>query len=254
MLVNSFLLEEPLHSLSQEKLQKAADSHQASFTSLKKNLEESRSEMSSRLGGSGDKELTMAYEDAVDSMNRLAQHLNGLRSGSRLQYDLAKAHRDGKLVLTTVHKNETLRGKMEGKGKQADIFSEVVVPETDESTELLKAAANVFGDLVDELGPPMKALSTACITSLMRLKETFVVHKQHKEEDVVLPQDFDQLMENIERALFTFDSTSNHAVMRLFRKNDASATPSFTSYNTSMGDNLMLGARNDEENLFLVYL
>ena len=259
--ISAFLLEEPLHRLSQEKLQKAVDNHQASFISLKNNLEEARSEL---LSGPAEKTLGIAYEDAVDSMNRLAQHLNGLRSGSRLQYDLAKANRDGKLVLQTMNMDsnhnhrgtpvDSLRGKISGKGKLVDTSTEEVILEGDETTELLKAAANMFGDLVEELGPPMKSLSTACITSLKRVKEDFLVRNRDRERDISLPQDFDRLMEGIERALYTFDSTSNHAVMRLYKRNELSAASSITSYNSLSGDNLILTSGNDHENVFLVYL
>jgi hypothetical protein len=242
-------------------LQKAVDNHQASFISLKKNLEEARSEL---LSGPAEKTLGIAYEDAVDSMNRLAQHLNGLRSGSRLQYDLAKANRDGKLVLKTMntdsnHNNrgtpvDSLPGKISGKGKLVDTSAEEVILEGDETTELLKAAANMFGDLVEELGPPMKSLSTACITSLKRVKEAFLVRNRHRERDIFLPQDFDRLLEGIEHALHTFDSTSNHAVVRLYKRNDLSAASSIASYNSLSGDNLILTSGNDHENVFLVYL
>ena len=88
-LTDIFLLEEPLHRLSYDKLQQAIDRHQASFTSLKKNLEEAQSEKffggpgrpSGESDGARRLESGQAYEDAIDSLNRLGQHLNGLRSG-----------------------------------------------------------------------------------------------------------------------------------------------------------------------------
>lgn len=166
MVTNTFLLEEPLHH--RHKLQKAVESHQASFTSLKKNLTEAHSEWFYG-GPSGNSRLTSgrAYEDAVDSLNRLAQHLNGLRSGTRLQYDLTKAHAEGKVVL----KNRTSKNVdskngdfgpsgSNGNHKSAPIDGKTAeVPEED--NELLQAAASMFGDLVDDLGPPMKALSVS---------------------------------------------------------------------------------------------
>jgi hypothetical protein len=100
MLTNTFLLEEPLHHPNHDKLQNAIENHQSSFTSLKKNLADAHSEwFYGGPNGDGQDSSGRAYEDAVDSLNRLAQHLNGLRSGTRLQYDLTKAHADGKVVL-----------------------------------------------------------------------------------------------------------------------------------------------------------
>lgn len=171
MLTNTFLLEESLHPPSHDKLQKAVESHQSSFTSLKKNLAEAHSEWFYG-GPSGRSQSSSggAYEDAVDSLNRLAQHLNGLRSGTRLQYDLTKAHALGKVFL----KNRSIRSRKaagattddflstgpngKGKGREEEEESRLGVT-SEEETVLLQAAASAFGDIVDDLGPPMKALS-----------------------------------------------------------------------------------------------
>lgn len=171
MLTNSFLLEEELHHLSHAKLQRAVDNHQSSFTSLKKNLTEARSEWffgwpfvtrdhdrhehGHTAADSGENTLIgtwRAYEDAVDSLNRLAQHLNGLRSGTRLQYELTKGGVVGS------HTRDGGSGKSKVSGTQVP-GTQVDGEEDDEHTALLKAAAAMFGDLVDDLGPPLKALS-----------------------------------------------------------------------------------------------
>lgn len=140
LLTGTFLLEDEfLFHPSQDKISKAVADHQAAFTGLKKNLDEARSERlcdgPTARSRSGD-----LYEDAVDSLTRLAQHLNGLRSSTSLQYDLAKAHRDGKKV-------GIRRRVSEGGGE--------------DSTEdvMLRAAAAMFGDLVGELDSPLRALS-----------------------------------------------------------------------------------------------
>lgn len=103
-----------------------------------------------------------AYEDAVDSLTRLAQHLNGLRSGTRLQHDLTKAHQNGKIVLKR-KSSKTSRTYFEArsagiKGKSVDNGQGEATP----ADAMLQAAAYVFGELVDELGPPLNALSV-CI-------------------------------------------------------------------------------------------
>lgn len=153
LLTNTFLLEEGLRQPSLQKLHQAVEDHQNSFTGLKKNLSEAKTEWyfwvrpnsapvveSHDSGLATGNQRTTAYEDAVDSMNRLAQHLNGLRGGTRLQYELTKV-------------GVTSRKK---KGKHKAAESDAV---EDEETALLKAAAAMFGDLVDDLGPPLKALS-----------------------------------------------------------------------------------------------
>ena len=155
LLTNTFLLEEPLHHISQEKIRKAVEDHQASFTKLKKDLSEAKSE--ALCGGpSGGKRrgTKRPYEDAVDSLTRLGQHLNGLRSGITLQYDIAKAYRDG-----TLSRRKSFFGKNKGKGHMnGGIHLE---PEDNEQTIMIKSVAAIFGDIVDELGPPLHALSVS---------------------------------------------------------------------------------------------
>ncbi|KDQ55716.1 hypothetical protein JAAARDRAFT_327588 [Jaapia argillacea MUCL 33604] len=259
MLTNTFLLEEPLHHPRAEKLQKAIENHQASFTSLKKNLEEARSESlcggPSRPVGTSRGSSGLAYEDAVDSLNRLAQHLNGLRSSISLQYDLAKAQRDGKLVLKSLsgarkrkdgQVPESLVEETSSKGKVV----EGEPPAEDEV--VLEHAAEMFGDLVDDLGPPLKALTATCTSSLKRLRETFILRRLEGRKGMLQSHEFRSLADGIDRALFTFESTSNHAVLRLYRKSDVSITQSHISLGSYMEDNSMLSG-SDNESVFLVY-
>jgi hypothetical protein len=162
MITDTFLLEEVFRQPSQEKIQRAAETHQASFTLLKKSLAEARSE--AILGGpskpgrpGGRKSLGQAYEDAIDSLNRLGQHLNGLRSGTRLQYDLTRAHLNEKLALK--RRREEKRRAETKNGDMSTKVIESVIDEDGEEKALHRVAASMFGDFVDDLGPPLKALS-----------------------------------------------------------------------------------------------
>ena len=234
-LVCSFLLEDP-PAKSREKLHKAVQNHQTSFTSLKSNLSDAKTEMIPNPTTLDS--LPKAYEDAVDSMNRLAQHLNGLRSGSNFQYDITK-------------KYQTLQER----GRPGFVPAPAPVPmvaqankgkipatSAEDEMQLLNAAVDIFGDIVGELGPPLKALSTICTTSLKKMKR----------DDLEL-KEFDQLIEDIERALFTFDSTSNHAVVRLYSRK-TSSSDSCHSLESSLGDNPLFTSGTEHENVFLVYL
>lgn len=177
MITQTFLLEEEsLLLVNQEKLDKATKDHQGSFTKLKKDLGEAESEWfaggparpASIPSSSSTTSITaaayrghlgQAYEDAVDSLNRLGQHLNGLRSGISVQFELIKASKDGKL---------TLRNRKQSQGtptvddKYATINS---INEDPEDTALLQAAADAFGDLIEDLGPPLRALSVSLYRS-----------------------------------------------------------------------------------------
>ncbi|KAI0319004.1 Fusaric acid resistance protein-like-domain-containing protein [Amylostereum chailletii] len=265
LLTNTFLLEEPLHRLSQEKIKKAVADHQASFTKLKKDLAEAKSEAvwESR-SGNVKQGRRRPYEDAVDSMTRLGQHLNGLRSGITLQYDIAKAYRDGKLAKrrSFYAKDPKARHSTIGpstvKGKGQDPHLEL---EDDELTVMIKSVAAIFGDIVDELGPPLHALSTTCTHAIKRLRHTFV-HRNHTTDTEVTSTEFLELVDGVERALFVFDSTSNQAIMRLYRRSSPSG---HATHNTSLATSRASIASlvddsvnpftvgTDNENVFLVY-
>ncbi|OCH91682.1 hypothetical protein OBBRIDRAFT_728270 [Obba rivulosa] len=258
MLTETFLLEEPLHNVSQEKLQRAVDSHQASFTGLKKSLEEAQSER--MFGGPSKGGVTssdprrssgQAYEDAVDSLNRLGQHLNGLRSGTTLQYELIKAHRKGKVVIpgrpTSTHTSSKGRSPDETGGDGEDEDEGDI-----ETAVMLQAAADMFGDVVDDVGPPLKALSTMCNTSLKRLKEAFVQATSGREQIMIEPEEFEEMARTIDRALFVFESTSNHAVIRLYRSGYRSGLESRQSGSSAVGEEQRFEG-TDGESIFLVY-
>jgi hypothetical protein len=63
-------------------------------------------------------------------------------------------------------------------------------------------------------------------------------------------EEFHHLVDDIERALFNFESTSNHAVMRLYRRSENISRVSEHSY----FDEDSTFAGNDNEAVFLVYL
>ncbi|KAF8973312.1 hypothetical protein BDZ97DRAFT_1780768 [Flammula alnicola] len=240
MLTRIFLLENDSesHVINLEKTQAAVENHQNSFTNLQKNLREAKSEWA-LTGGLGRR----SYEDTVDCLNRLAQHLNGLRSGTRLQYELTKAgikRQSGKL----------------GKGKATDSNENKGV---EDGETLLRAAAAMFGDLVDELGPPLKALSSASTFTLNRLLDVCLESQKEKKrpEDVIQPHEFSDLVDGIEAALVRFESTSNHAVLRLYRRSDANplsrSTSSGSEFPQSPLDSNNPLTEGDNENVFLVY-
>jgi uncharacterized membrane protein YccC len=133
-LTDTFLLEYNSGSFNavQDKLHKAIEDHQNSFTKLRNNLNESRNERLYR--------SWKDYERVVDSMNRLAQHLNGLRSSTKLQQELTA----GGIHQENPHLNS---GNLCG-------------PDRSDGTDSAEsiAAASVFRSLVNELSPPLKAL------------------------------------------------------------------------------------------------
>ncbi|KAG2365373.1 hypothetical protein BDR07DRAFT_1398873 [Suillus spraguei] len=220
-------------------IHKAVENHQASFTKAK-------SEWFSGL----------PYEDAVGSLTRLAQHLNGLRSGTRLQYELTKAHSEGRLTLKR-HSQTIGRGRdpnehpsPAGKGKKMSNGGSDMRDDTD---DLLQAAADIFGDFVDDLGPPLKALTRTCTASLKRLREAFAQSTRIQREAPFQPHDFHILIDEIDCALSTFESTSNNAIMRLYKRSDFAVPSVRVSFDSSVQQDNMLLMNSEHEHLFLLY-
>lgn len=176
MLVRTFLLDpQSRHGLGKAKLLRAVEAHQKSFTNLKTNLDEARSEWAlnppdpplKARGVAPRKQTSDLYGEAVDSLTRLGQHLAGLRGGTRLQIELSAAHRAGRVMLPKKKKaskdispenpgDNSRAGSPPAKDKERE---RVIVSIEDEEDPMLAAAAQVFGDLVDDVGPPMTALT-----------------------------------------------------------------------------------------------
>ena len=67
------------------------------------------------------------------------------------------------------------------------------------------------------------------------------------------PIDFVKITVTLERALFTFESTSNHAVLRMYRNGNVSQSDSRASMaSTSSEIQVLMG--DESENVFVAYL
>lgn len=64
---------------------------------------------------------------------------------------------------------------------------------------------------------------------------------------------FYQLSDDIQRALFTFESTSNQAVLRIYRRSDLLSSMPSESSTLSSDENKCLAQAGVEESVFLVY-
>jgi hypothetical protein len=81
--------------------------------------------------------------------------------------------------------------------------------------------------------------------TLKRLRDSFVkCRRSGGYKEVIQMHEFGELAEWIQRALFTFESTSNHAVMRLYRTGAVDPTKD---------ENAILTGSQGEQ-VFLMYL
>ncbi|KAI8355698.1 Fusaric acid resistance protein-like-domain-containing protein [Blakeslea trispora] len=86
LLVKTFLLDDDLPEFKANRtLQTAIQSHQASFTALQKSLKEAKLETfwNSEVRG-----RSAEYDAVIKSMQRLAQHMGGLRSSCGIQFEI----------------------------------------------------------------------------------------------------------------------------------------------------------------------
>lgn len=90
---------------------------------------------------------------------------------------------------------------------------------------------------------------TTCTSTIKRLRKVFTDTGGQNDKDLE-PDEFHELVDVLERALFTFESTSNHAVVRLYRKGTGSVEESISS----LADEVSILQGANSESIFLVYL
>jgi hypothetical protein len=214
MLTSAFLLDEA-SPVRRQRLIKAVENHQKSFTSLKKVLAEARVERCDpRI-----QRTAKVYDEAVLGLNHIAQHFGGLRSGTKLQFELIQSRRKSK--------GKSNLKSFEDNGKGIDINGQ---EEEDTNT-----AESMFRSLVADLDSPMKKLSVCikihplrllsddnqqqiCVETLDKMSNAFQSVRQSDSDSDL--EDFTKMKREIDQTLFQFESTSEQAVMRLFRRGD----------------------------------
>ena len=95
----------------------------------------------------------------------------------------------------------------------------------------------------------MSPFQKACTDALKRLRQVFTDIGGNNDKDLE-PDEFHELVDALEGALLRFESTSNHAVIRLYRKGTGSVDASISSLAEEAS--VLQGANS--ESIFLVYL
>lgn len=174
LLTSTFLLERTAVKENRTSLKDAVQNHSSAFKKLKTDLAEAKHErvFDNRIRGAKLK----LYDAAIGSLGRLAQHLNGLRSSTRLQEDIIRAVREGRLGSSGNNSSSAYRsmsavslGNIDHKDpEQADMAAAI---------QLLTKFRELCGSQMDDLNvsillPPSMYLLTvrrhAVTKSLMR--------------------------------------------------------------------------------------
>lgn len=215
VLTKTFLLEDPSNfHFKSDRIKRAIDDHHDSFTSLKKNLEEAKLESLFDLRMRG---LSANYVEATDSLNRLAQHLTGLRSSCGLQHQIMAARREAQRAFqqatevpistdgnATVHRHESgvpQTTPHHASSRLADLFQ----TEDNPDDQVYNAAQNpkitrydghepgggtsAFEDFIASVGPHMRSLVFSCCRTLKGLRFTFVARDPISLQPKTLAQD-----------------------------------------------------------------
>lgn len=145
MTTRAFLLDESQRP-NYDKILRAVEEHQASFTSLKRNLSEAKSEWTDYRVRAAARDLQGSehelYDAAVEGMTRIAQHLNGLRDGTRLQSEISGLENGPSSSGKSPHGNGVGNGKSPMAEEQAP-----------------QPSFALFEELLEDVGPPLEALS-----------------------------------------------------------------------------------------------
>ncbi|PWZ00697.1 hypothetical protein BCV70DRAFT_160354 [Testicularia cyperi] len=188
VLTKTFLLEDPSEfHFKSDRIKRAIDDHHDSFTSLKKNLDEAKLEslFDMRMRGMGAR-----YVEATDSLNRLAQHLAGLRSSCGLQHKIMMARKEAqRAARDSANSNATdstvrrRRAEHRASTTLSDIFQDADEPDSNDSkrssvagpvVDIPASSATAFEDFVESVGPHMRSLVFSCCRTLRGLRSTFV--------------------------------------------------------------------------------
>lgn len=163
MLTGTFLLDP--QTIRRQTLLRAVEAHQKSFTSLKKVLAEARVEWCDpRIQRTAE-----VYDDAVSGLNRLAQHFGGLRSGTKIQFELIQSRRK------TRGKSNSKDSPVGGNGKAASPGgAEPLGDGKDDEDALLNAAGAMFGSLIEDVESPMQALSVSEFLLLLSPENSYL--------------------------------------------------------------------------------
>lgn len=146
LLTHNFLEEDGGQLPSKTRLLRAVEAHQSAFTSLKRHLQEARSEWSNPHF----QQVSEMYGEVVNSLTRLAQHLGGLRSGTNLRFEL-----------TRPVASDTLASSQSTPGPSG-------------AADVTLSATDAFYELVDDVSPPMNALAVGPFESLISVKQVLI--------------------------------------------------------------------------------
>ncbi|OAD77430.1 hypothetical protein PHYBLDRAFT_179854 [Phycomyces blakesleeanus NRRL 1555(-)] len=253
LLTKTFLLDDDLPEFTANRtLHTAIESHRTSFTALQKSLKEAKLESlwNSEMRGRGDE-----YDKVIKSMQRLAQHVGGLRSSCGLQFEVMGAKPTNRRNLyKRAQVSESSwniragyrRRKLEHEMRRQRTSTSYVaddehngnddIPSVFRSNSGLSdphsssrsilasgdeeaaAAANESRSLIEfiqTIRQPLKSLAYTCKQTILHLQTKFGAPAASVDNRNKTGPDFKTLKDNLVKAISLFEVSQKEAVRRL---------------------------------------
>ncbi|KAK0553878.1 hypothetical protein OC846_000747 [Tilletia horrida] len=229
VLTKTFLLDDPSQfHYNSDRIKRAIDNHHASFISLRKNLQEARLEapLDARMRHVSDR-----YVKVVDSMNRLAQHLTGLRSSCGLQHQIMVDRKIQEAATLQAGTGSGFEDPFADPAKESDDLKHTASEQGSQrlqklGSETLKARASSFEHFASNIGPHMRSLVFTCTRTLRRARGTFelralpsfhIARNDRRGSAVSLASgEFTSLIEDLAAALRRFQVEQTVSIKRMY--------------------------------------
>ncbi|TXT15657.1 hypothetical protein VHUM_00160 [Vanrija humicola] len=203
LLTGCFLLEKTVLRENRMTLAEAVKSHGAAFKSLKADLSEAKHEriIDPRVRG---RKLEL-YDAALGSMARLAQHLAGMRSSTRMQEALIRASLEGRIVLDQAEKDQSYMAP-----SVVDDVNDVQHDQFENPVEV-KQSIVLFLELQHITGDDMDNLVTRCDEALDAIEDV-----TYPEAQSTIDANLTEVRTSLATALQNFSRSSSRAIKRVY--------------------------------------
>lgn len=286
LLTKSFLLDSDLPEFTaNEHLQTAINSHRTSFTSLQSSLADAKREYYNLHIW----KHAEGYDTIVSSLQRLAQHVGGLRSSCGLQFEVVKSTdrkrnddygtipKDTEDQKPDIIKRKKVyhikpndqRKKMESEFKRELTHSqplhEISVEaeddvnpkggyehvEQEQSDHPEEEEEGALVQFIKTVRPPMKSLAYTCKQTIVHLQSRFTCSTTEKTPS------FNLLRQNLAMAMSLFEESQQLALTRMYRRKMKNSVKKKSAYQRETIDPLELQShlmnQFPAEDVFLVY-
>lgn len=269
LLTKTFLLDADLPQFAANKtLETALKSHRTSFTSLKPALKEARLEFYNLAM----KKHADGYHKIVESLERLAQHVGGLKSSCGLQvevmhqtnnrpsygaiptsqqdkvYNLKAGPQRKKIEIELKReKKDSQEQNATGSTSYFDIISSNNIPEEGDKSKETDKKEGALVQFIRTVRSPMKSLAYTCKQTILHLQARFLKKTTHATPSFVL------MRQNLASAIELFEKSQHQALIRFYQRR-------FKKYhrNIKTSDNLHILFLEQQQkfpadDIFLVY-